>query len=92
MINELVGEIRNKTAHKRGRSSVPEEEVRLSPKCHIPEFLEATKSKDCVVCSQRSTPGGRKRTRLFCETCPNHPGLHPGECFKRYHSMKNYKK
>lgn len=92
LIKNLVGDVRNRTSLKRGRSSGTEDEVRLSARLHVPEFLEATKSKDCIVCSQRSTPGGRKRTRLYCDTCPNKPGLHPGDCFKRFHTMKNYKK
>lgn len=55
------------------------------------EMLNTNKTKDCAVCSNRSGQGQRKRTKLYCSSCPNNPGLHPGDCFKKYHSLKNYK-
>lgn len=91
LIENLVGNVRNKTSHKRGRSSMTDEHERLNGKLHIPEFLEANKSKDCIVCSNRTVPGERKRTRLYCKTCSTKPGLHPGNCFERYHTLKKYK-
>lgn len=47
--------------------------------------------KDCAVCSNRKIPGGRRETKWVCETCTRKPGLHPGECFKKYHSELKYK-
>lgn len=31
--------------------------------------LPGKKEKDCVICSDRSVPGGRKRSRTQCEGC-----------------------
>ena len=32
-----------------------------------------------------------KETQVFCETCERKPGLHPGNCFKIYPTLKDYK-
>lgn len=89
VIESLVGDIRN--TRKRGRPSVQDDEVRLVGKLHVTEFLEPRKSKDCSVCSFTREQKERKRTRLYCDTCPNKPGLHPGNCFRIYHTAKRYK-
>lgn len=36
-------------------------------------------------------PGGRHETSFYCETCTRQPGLHPGMCFKKYHTERKYK-
>ncbi|RZF41384.1 hypothetical protein LSTR_LSTR000098 [Laodelphax striatellus] len=89
LILALVGDVRN--TKKRGRPSVTEEDVRLNGKLHIPQMLDARKGKDCAVCSDRSALGERKRTRMYCDTCLNKPGLHAGQCFQRYHTLKKFK-
>ena len=51
--------------------------------------------KRCRVCYKRKikTPKGGDVTTIYnCENCPSLPGLHPGECFKAYHTMKDYSK
>lgn len=88
LIVSLVGEVRN--LRKRGRPSMLQTDERLNGKLHIPELLGPRKNKDCVVCTQRGQ-GERKRSRLFCDTCENKPGLHPGNCFRLYHTAKKYK-
>jgi hypothetical protein len=34
---------------------------------------------------------GEEETIFYCETCKRKPGLHPGNCFKKYHTQQNYK-
>ncbi|CAL7933005.1 unnamed protein product [Xylocopa violacea] len=54
---------------------------------HITTLHPRHKHKDYAVCSNRKVPGGRKETSYICETYDRKPGLHIGECFKRYHTM-----
>lgn len=49
------------------------------------------KHKDCIVCSNRKIKGKRKETMFYCDTCDRNPGIHPGEYFKKFHTLKNYK-
>ena len=44
-----------------------------------------------MVCIRRNEKGGRRETIFYGETCKRKPGLHPGDCFKKYHTQKNYK-
>lgn len=90
LISELVGDVRN-TNRKRGRPSSKGDKERLNGKIHIINKMPNNKHKDCAVCSNRSVKGGRKETVFWCETCPRNPGLHPENCFKLYHTQKNYK-
>ena len=43
--------------------------VRQANLVHRAVLLPGKKEKDCVVCSDRSTPAGRKRSRTQCEGC-----------------------
>lgn len=92
LIRKLVGNVRN-TSRKRGRPSNIDEDERLNGKLHlIYELEDKTKKKDCVVCTTREQgQSGRKRTRFYCKTCAKQPGLHPGMCFERYHTLKKFK-
>ena len=45
---------------------------------HRAVLLPGKREKDCVVCSNRSIPGGRKRSRTHCEGC--NVGVHL-KCF-----------
>ena len=58
---------------------------RLRP---IPHFTEeGDRRRDCRVCSS----GGRRRTTpYFCMTCSDRPHLHPGRCFRIYHTRVNF--
>ncbi|KAL2720220.1 LOW QUALITY PROTEIN: piggyBac transposable element-derived protein 4-like [Vespula squamosa] len=42
---------------------------RLNNKLHIPNVEE--RKRDCIVCSDRKTPGKRRQTTYYCETCIN---------------------
>lgn len=66
------------------------DEERLNGKLHIPDLLAPGKTKECAVCSLRAQ-GERRRTRMFCKTCAKRPGLHPGGCFEKYHTIQKYK-
>lgn len=88
---QLVGDLRNSNGRKRGRPSSSTDEQRLNGLLHIPNCLQGGKTRDCKVCSDRKKPGGRKETKFYCETCEMKPGLHPGECFKKYHTVKKFK-
>lgn len=92
LIKDLVGNVKN--SRKRGRPSDIEDQERLNGKLHILYPLGGknnSQSKDCAVCSDRSAGGSRKRTKYICKTCTKEPGLCIGDCFERYHSVKNLK-
>lgn len=90
LIDQLVANVRN-TSRKRGRPSKTDTEERLNGKPHFIMKRQDSSHKDCAVCSRRNVSGGRHETSYFCETCSRQPGLHPGECFKKYHTIKKYK-
>lgn len=92
VILHLVHEQRaTRLTRRRGRPSTLDAEERLNKQKHFIAVFDNKKTKDCSVCSDRKTPGGRRKTVYYCETCSRHPGLHPGECFKNYHTMCKYK-
>ncbi|XP_046828679.1 piggyBac transposable element-derived protein 4-like isoform X2 [Vespa crabro] len=64
---------------------------RLNNELHVIQLNPLHKHKDCKVCSNRKIKGGRRETNYYCETCTDHPALHVGECFKRYHTLQDYK-
>ena len=89
LILQLVGNVRNKNANKcRGRIVDVEGCDRLTGK-HFVDKIPNGKAKDCAVCSDRKVK--RIQTVYHCETCERKPGLHPGICFKKYHTEKKYK-
>ena len=90
LLVQLVGGLQNPTKQKRGKPGTRDKEERLNGKPHFVAHNEG-KHKDCAVCSNRKIQGGRKETYYFCETCSRKPDLHPGSCFKRYHTMEKYK-
>ena len=59
--------------------------LRLVGRNHFPE--PSGKKRDCRVCSNRSVK--RKQTSYQCTTCKVPLCIHP--CFKRYHTLKEYK-
>ena len=87
VIVQLVGEIRNKDPN-RGRPSTSDAAERLNKAPHFIAKGPRGHNKNCMVCSSKED---RKTTLFFCETCQRKPGLHPGECFKKYHTQVNYK-
>lgn len=89
LVKQLVGQVRN--VSKRARPSDVEEEERLNGKLHLMYPLDERKTKDCIVCSDRSAGGVRKRSKFFCKTCENQPGLCAGVCFEKYHTLKDFK-
>ncbi|KAL6417866.1 hypothetical protein ACFW04_012481 [Cataglyphis niger] len=64
------------------------DEIRLNGKLHV--LLKGTK-RDCKVCSDRNTPGGRREISYYCDTCPDKPRMHLGYCFTKYHTKANYR-
>ncbi|KAH8023284.1 hypothetical protein HPB51_011727 [Rhipicephalus microplus] len=90
LIEQLVGDARAR-AGKRGPSARLDCEQRLDGKPHFFYKLPGRSGKDCAVCSDRKTKGGRRETVFFCKTCRNNPGLHPGECFERFHTLPQYR-
>ena len=55
----------------------------------IPHFSEeGEKRRDCRVCSGA---GKRRATTFYCMTCSDHPHLHPGRCFRVYHTQVNFR-
>ena len=86
----VVGDVRN-ARKRRGWPSTQDKAERLNWKPHFVGQADKNHAKDCVVCSNRHRQGERKRTIYYCDTCSTHPGLHPTECFRRYHTLVNYK-
>jgi hypothetical protein len=86
-----VGNVRNRNSRKRRRPSSSDLEERLNGMMHFIMQNEKKSTKDCMVCSRRNEKGGRRETIFYCETCKRKPGLHPGDCFKKYHTQINYK-
>ena len=87
LIAQLVGTVRN-TTNRRGRLSTSDDAERLNQAPHFINKLVKGPNKNCQVCSAKDN---RKTTVFFCETCARKPYLHPGECFKRYHTLQNFK-
>lgn len=84
LVDQLVGDF-----HKdRSRPSTSETETRLDKKLHI---LRKGKKRDCIVCSNRHEKGQRRETSEYCDTCPGNPQMHIGNCFKRYHTLRNFR-
>ena len=52
----------------------------------VPHFSE--EGRDCRVCSSGSR---RRTTGFFCTTCSERPHLHPGRCFRVYHTRVNFR-
>ena len=79
--------IRNKSS-RLGRPSGADAEERLNGKSHFIAKAAHGHNKNCMVCNTRAV---RKTTVFYCETCQRKPGLHPGKCFKKYQTLKDYK-
>lgn len=85
LIDELIGSFRVKRT-KKSCSSISED--RLNGKLHV---MRRDTKKDCIVCSKRKGNSGRRETTEYCDTCPNKPRMHMGDCFHKYHTKLNYK-
>ena len=59
---------------------------RTRPVPHYSE--EGERRRDCRVCSGA---GKRRATTFYCMTCSDHPHLHPGRCFRVYHTQVNFR-
>ena len=49
---------------------------------------ESDRRRDSRVCS---SSGRRRATTFYCLTCSDHPHLHPGKCFRMYHTRVNFR-
>jgi hypothetical protein len=87
LVIQLRGDFRLKRKPQ-GQHNTSEMEKRLDGKLHI---LRSGNKNHCRVCSNRKQVGGRKQTTTYCSTCPDQPSLHLGDCFEKFHTMKNYK-
>lgn len=85
MVDQLVGEYKEPRSRP---STSADPETRLNQKLHI---LRSGPKRDCVVCSKRAVKGGRRETSTYCDTCPGNPRMHLGDCFEKYHTLRNYK-
>jgi hypothetical protein len=91
LVMSLIGNFREGGTPRYGTPSTTDNEDRLDGKLHILQPDAKGKHNDCLVCSNRKLPGGRKTTVYFCETCNRKPFLHVGDCFKKYHTLKTYR-
>ena len=91
LIVQLVGStIRNESRKRWKRPNEEEERVRLNGFYHQIGVRENRSQKTCRVCSSRAT-GQRRETIYHCLTCPGFPGLHPENCFHRFHTLEDYR-
>ncbi|XP_024220714.1 piggyBac transposable element-derived protein 4-like [Bombus impatiens] len=84
----LIDQLINNFRQERSRASTSSSEIRLNGKLHE---MRRGKKRDCIVCSNRQKKGERHETSEYCNTCPDKPRMHLGDCFSRYHKMKKYK-
>lgn len=92
LVMALVGDFRQGGgASTRGRTSTSDSQQRLNGMLHVIIPHPEKKHKDCIVCSKRNVPGGRRETTYICETCDRKPGLRVETCFKRYHTLEKFK-
>ena len=59
---------------------------RLRNVAHYSE--EGSTRRDCRVCSSGSR---RRTTKFYCVTCSDHCHLHPGRCFRLYHTQLHFR-
>ena len=79
---------------------VPDDSHERLTGCHFiatrkpaPNAKDQRPTKECRVCRARKITAkkcGAVKTVYICPDCPSQPGLHPGECFKAYHTMLDY--
>ncbi|XP_015187591.1 PREDICTED: piggyBac transposable element-derived protein 4-like [Polistes dominula] len=86
LVKQLKGDFQQ--PRRPSTSTSNSDEIRLNGKLHV--MLSGTK-RDCKVCSIRNTPGGRRETSSYCDTCPDKPRMHLGQCFINYHSKVKYR-
>lgn len=86
LIRGLVGDVRHVPKRKRESTN---NDIRLDGKLHLIYHFDNRKFKDCIVCSVRTV--ARKRSVFYCKTCPDNPGICPGLCFEKYHTLVEYK-
>ncbi|XP_025152742.1 piggyBac transposable element-derived protein 4 [Harpegnathos saltator] len=87
LVDQLVGNFRHQTLST-AQPSTSFVDIRLNNQLHI---IRSGGKKDCAVCSDRKTPGKRRQTHTYCDTCTRKPGLHIGDCFAKYHTLENYR-
>jgi hypothetical protein len=91
LVMALVGDFRpGGGSSTRGRTSTSDNQQRLNGMLHVIIPHPEKKHQDCIVCSKRNVPVGRKETTHVCEICDHKPGLHVGTCFKRNHTLKKF--
>ena len=86
LVKQLKGDFRQQ--RRPSTSTSNSDEIRLNGKLHV--MLSGTKS-DCKVCSIRNKPGGRHETTYYCDTCPENPRMHLGQCYLNYHTKEKYR-
>ena len=85
-VEHLIGSYNS--CQRPGRRSTCPVEARLDQK-HFIEYIPDGKRKKCVVCGDRPQTFSGTRVRTYCPDC--NVGLCIGECFRRYHTLNNYK-
>ncbi|CAK9804154.1 PiggyBac transposable element-derived protein 4 [Anthophora plagiata] len=86
LVKQLKGDFRQ--PRRVSTSTSNSDNIRLNGKLHV--MLSGAK-RDCKVCSNRNTPGGRRETSSYCDTCPQKPRMHLGQCFVNYHTKVQYR-
>ena len=64
LVDQLRGDFRETWIHQATYAT----DIRLNNQLHL--IFLGKKKKDCIVCSDRKTPGERRQTSYYCDTCP----------------------
>ena len=99
-VHDIVLGLVEKAPHLRGIPRKKDNLVRLTGRHFPAQSLyqgNATKRKHCPkicrVCyarGRRTEAGHVVKSTIYCEQCPEKPGLCLGECFKTYHTKIDY--
>jgi hypothetical protein len=89
LVMALVGNFRQGGATTRGRTSTSDNQQTLNGMLHVIISHPEKKHKDCIVCSKRIMPGGRRKQRTFVK----HVIVKQVFTWERvsYHTLKNFK-
>jgi len=83
LVDQLVGEFRE----DRSRASILNIQTRLNKRLHI---LRKGK-KETVWFVPTGKNQDRDEKQQNSDTCPGKPRLHIGDCFEKYHTLRNFK-
>lgn len=98
MVEALHVMLQNPNQVVENRVGITDDQVRLTERHFIARIPpnpagKSNPSKNCKVCTLYTHTGTtrRKDTTYYCPQCPSQPGLCIVDCFKRYHTVDDFK-